>query len=209
MTMHMGTGPGFRTDLGSLGWFIGMWATMMAAMMLPPVVPAAISAHRPTRVGSQPGALAFAVGYMVVWTAIGLVAYGGLETIQPLVPSWTHGGRYIAAIALLGTAAFELTAVKASCLERCRDWSPSPECARGGVIRGLINGVDYSRVCIGCCWALMVALFALGLMRIGSMAVVSGVIAIQKLLPASFAWRWIAAILLAGLALATAFTSFG
>ena len=204
--MAMSMGLGLRTDLGSLGWFIGIWATMMGAMMLPPVMRAATSAHRATRVaGSQASALAFAVGYMVVWTASGLVGYGGIDAIQPVVPSWKHGGRYVAAVVLLGAAAFELTPLKASCLRICRDWSPSSRCERGGVMRALIDGVDHSRVCIGCCWALMVGLFALGVMRIGWMPVIAGVIAIQKLLPASFAWRWVAAILLAALALAAAF----
>ena len=116
--MAMSMGLGLRTDLGSLGWFIGIWATMMGAMMLPPVMRAATSAHRATRVaGSQASALAFAVGYMVVWTASGLVGYGGIDAIQPVVPSWKHGGRYVAAVVLLGAAAFELTPLKASCLK--------------------------------------------------------------------------------------------
>lgn len=84
--------------------------------MLPSVMPAATSAHRATRVGSQPGAMAFAVGYMAVWTATGLIAYTGVETMQPLVPSWDHGGRHVAAAVLFGTAAFDLAHLEANCL---------------------------------------------------------------------------------------------
>ena len=66
----MDAGPG--TDLGGLGWFLGAWAAMMAAMMLPSAVPAAVAVARASR--ALPTAI-FAVGYLAVWTAFGIVAY--------------------------------------------------------------------------------------------------------------------------------------
>ena len=76
----MDAGPG--TDLGGLGWFLGVWVTMMAAMMLPSAVPMVtvvhrVSAERPGRTAAPEGATAaFVAGYLAAWTAYGLVAYG-------------------------------------------------------------------------------------------------------------------------------------
>src|SRR6476659_1672761 len=70
--MHgMDAGPG--TNLGGLGWYLGIWVTMTAAMMLPSVVPAAGHAARAARRNTT---VAFVTGYLAVWTIYGLVAYG-------------------------------------------------------------------------------------------------------------------------------------
>src|SRR3954466_15081591 len=71
----MDAGPG--TDLGALGWFLGVWAVMMAAMMFPSVAPTvALYARLPRERARAAAPLAFAGGYLLTWTAAGLVAYG-------------------------------------------------------------------------------------------------------------------------------------
>jgi predicted metal-binding membrane protein len=90
---------------------------------------------------------------------------------------------------LLAAAAFELTPLKDVCLTKCRSplgfllgsWRDGP---RGAVRMGAKNGAW----CVGCCWALMASLFALGIMSLVWMAVVAGVIAVEKTLP----WRRVA-----------------
>src|SRR5436190_24005650 len=67
----MDAGPG--TDLGGLGWFVGIWVTMMAAMMLPSALPAVITFER---FRGQRGLVAFVGAYLLAWTICGLVAYG-------------------------------------------------------------------------------------------------------------------------------------
>ena len=100
----MDAGPG--TDLGGLGWFVGVWVTMMAAMMLPSAVP--MVRGRPPRLGGAPGGTAgpaaatsaFVAGYLAAWTAYGLVAYGlfrAVVTLDPAFLAWDRQGPLVAA----------------------------------------------------------------------------------------------------------------
>jgi predicted metal-binding membrane protein len=189
----MDMGPG--TDLGSFGWFAGVWAVMMAAMMLPSLVPMAAAYGQRARDGagvptprSVLGTTLFAAGYLLPWIAAGAVAWVLVEGVRDLDPSflhWDDGGRYVAAGVIAGAALYQLTPQKATCLTHCRDprwlardWRPGPAGA-------LQMGVEHGAYCIGCCWALMAALFALGVMSITWMVVIAALIAIERLLP----WR--------------------
>src|SRR6266545_4739317 len=84
----MDAGPG--TDLGGLGWFLGIWVTMMAAMMLPSVAPMVLAFARVTeqRASKQQAAFVptwvFVAGYLAAWTAYGLVAYGLFRLIDAI-----------------------------------------------------------------------------------------------------------------------------
>jgi predicted metal-binding membrane protein len=187
----MDAGPG--TELGGLGWFVVVWVTMMAAMMLPSVAPTALSLPRPS-------VAAFITAYLATWAAAGFIGYVLIEGVRSLnlgFLDWHEAGRYVASGAIAAAALYELTLIKDSCLRRCRGWRPGPA-------GGLRAGMQYAVVCIGCCWALMAALFALGVMSVGWMVLIAAVIAVEKLLP----WRTIAsrgaAALLAVLAIAVA-----
>ena len=186
----MDNGP--WTDLGTLGWFLGVWVVMMAAMMFPSVSPTVALYSRMTKARSGVSPLLFALGYLVTWAAAGALAFavafaGG--RIAGGVLSWDRAGRWVAAATLVSAAAYELTPLKNVCLGKCRSplglllgswrdgWS-------GAVRMGLKNGAW----CLGCCWALMASFFALGIMSIVWMAVVAGLIAIEKTLP----WRRVA-----------------
>lgn len=201
----MGMGMGSRTDLGAFGWFAGVWATMMAAMMLPSLAPVALSKRRAGQARWERAApLLFASGYLLVWSVVGVIAYLVTGALRPLAPGWLSrgdGGTLFAAAVLLGAAAYELTTVKASCLRRCRDGSPGVRPL--GAIAPLVNGVEHAGYCLGCCGALMVALFALGVMSVAWMVLIALVIAAQKLLPWDDASRAAAALMLAALAVAT------
>lgn len=199
--MDMGWGT---TELGSLGWFAGVWATMMAAMMLPSLIPAAAEHARAARgPGSFGDTLQFASGYLLAWSAAGLITYAVIDAIRPVAPhwlAWDQGGRYLAAAVLLTAAGYELTPQKAGCLGRCRAGSPPTRRVRTGPLGPLLNGLQHAGYCIGCCGALMAGLFALGVMSIAWMAVVAAVIAAQKLLPWDLASTRAAAALFAVLA---------
>jgi predicted metal-binding membrane protein len=189
----MDMGPG--TDLGSFGWFAGVWAVMMAAMMLPSLVPMAGAYARRARAGavgvtppSLVGTTLFAAGYLLAWVLTGLVAWVVFEAVSSLDPgflAWEDGGQYVAGAVIAGAALYELTPMKKECLRHCRDrdllvadWREGPD---GAVRMGLGQGA----YCIGSSWALMAALFALGVMSITWMVVIAALIAIEKLLP----WR--------------------
>jgi predicted metal-binding membrane protein len=178
----MDAGPG--TDLGELGWFLGIWATMMAAMMLPATAPVvALFA----RTSSAARTASFVAGYLAVWVAYGLVAYGLYRVVaaaDPAFLAWDDGGRYVAGGAVVAAGLYQLTPLKAVCLKHCRSpmhvllarWRPG---SNGAAAMGAEHGVW----CAGCCWALMVVLFAVGVMSLFWMAVIAAVILAEKALP--------------------------
>jgi predicted metal-binding membrane protein len=195
----MDAGPG--TELGALGWFLGVWVVMMAAMMFPSVWPTVALYSRMTR-SKQPAApLVFAAGYLVTWTAAGLVAYGVFELGRALLGdqlAWDNAGQWLAGGTLIVAAAYELTPLKDVCLTKCRtplgfllgEW-------RGGLWGGFDMGARHGAWCVGCCWALMASLFALGVMSLAWMAFVAALIALEKTLPWGRVATWgTAAILL-------------
>jgi predicted metal-binding membrane protein len=180
----MDGGPG--TDLGTLGWFIGVWVVMMAAMMLPSLAPAAavyaaLVRREPSRV------LLFAGGYLLVWSAAGVAAYAVFELGKGLFANalaWHSGGRWLAAGVLVLAALYQLTPLKRAFLLRCRSplrflrmsWRDRRSAA---FAMGLRNG----GWCLGCSWALMAALFALGVMSLTWMVLVAGLVALEKVGP--------------------------
>jgi predicted metal-binding membrane protein len=184
----MDMGPG--TDLGSLGWFAVVWATMMAAMMLPSVVPMALTharASRAARAYSPSGASGvFAVGYLLTWAAAGVAAYGLFQGVRSLDISWLawdRAGRYVAGGVILAAALYELTPAKATCLRHCRNPQLLAARWRPGVTGALSTGLEHGAFCVGASWVLMAALFALGVMNVAWMIVVAALVAIEKLLP--------------------------
>jgi predicted metal-binding membrane protein len=190
----MDMGPG--TELGDLGWFAGVWAVMMAAMMLPSLVPAALARGH---------AVVFAAGFLVPWALAGLAAYALVDAVSSFDAGfldWEGGGRYTAAAVIGGAAAYELSRPKEACLRRCR-LAATGRVPRAGAAASLGAGAGLGLVCIGCCWALMAALFALGVMSVQWMAVIAALIAIEKLTAWESAPR-VVAVGLAALALAVA-----
>jgi predicted metal-binding membrane protein len=186
----MDAGP--WTTLGTLGWFLGAWVVMMAAMMFPSVAPTVALYSRMTRERSRELGVVFAAGYLVTWAAAGALAYSFARAggaIDGDVLAWDRGGRWVAGATLLVAAAYEVTPLKDVCLAKCR--SPlgfllgSWRDGTGGALR---MGAAHGAWCVGCCWALMASLFALGVMSIPWMAFVAGLIAVEKLLP----WRRVA-----------------
>jgi predicted metal-binding membrane protein len=190
----MDAGPG--TDLGGLGWFVGIWVTMMAAMMLPSVVPMVLvfakvsrGRHEQGRAGVVP-TWTFVAGYLVAWTAYGLLAYGVYRIVTAAGTgflAWDRAGPYVtgAVVALAGL--YELSPLKEVCLRHCR--GPMHFILGGwkkGRVGALRMGLEHGVYCVGCCWGLMVILFALGVMSLFWMAVIAGVIFAEKVLPYGF-----------------------
>ena len=186
--MHdMDGGP--WTQLGSVTWFLAVWVVMMAAMMFPSVSPTVALYSRLTKSRSPSAPLLFASGYLVVWSAVGVavvaVAAGASRLVGDVL-AWDRGGRWVAAGTLLVAAVYELTPLKDVCLGKCR--SPlgfllgSWRSGRRGAVE---MGARHGAWCVGCCWALMASLFALGVMSVVWMAFVAGLIAVEKTLP----WR--------------------
>jgi predicted metal-binding membrane protein len=175
------------TDLGTLAWFVGVWVVMMAAMMFPSVAPTVALYSSMTKSRSPVAPLVFASGYLIAWTSVGVFAFAVASAggrISGDLLAWDRAGRWVAGATLIVAAVYELTPLKDVCLGKCRSplgfllgsW-------RKGRLGALQMGARHGAWCIGCCWALMASLFALGLMSIVWMAVVAGLIAFEKLIP--------------------------
>ena len=184
----MDAGP--WTGLGTFGWFLGVWVVMMAGMMFPSVSPTIALYARMSR--SRLRAVSFTAGYLATWAGAGVGAYllgvlGRLAGHDLL--AWGSGGRVVAGGTLLMAALYELTPLKDVCLGKCR--SPLGTLLgswRDGWRGAFRMGVGNGAWCVGCCWALMASLFALGVMSVTWMAVVAGLIAFEKVVP----WRRVA-----------------
>jgi predicted metal-binding membrane protein len=191
--MHgMDAGPG--TDLGTLGFYLTAWVVMMAAMMFPSIWPM-VAMYTRVQQGKRDrgqevpmGATTlFVGGYLVTWATAGLIGYGIFELAQSLsidAFSWDRGGPYLAGGIIVAAAVYQLTPLKDVCLTKCRSplgflltaWRP-------GRVGALRMGLEHGAWCVGCCWALMAALFALGVMSVGWMVFIAALIATEKLLP--------------------------
>jgi len=190
----MDAGPG--TDPGALGFYVTTWVVMMAAMMFPSIAPMVLMyvglqrGRRAKSLSAPVGATAcFVAGYVLLWGLVGLAGYAVLKLGRELDGgffAWDRAGRWTAAGVLAAAAVYEFTPLKQACLKRCRgplgfllsEW-------RDGRVGALRMGVVHGAWCVGCCWALMAALFALGAMSLFWMIVVAVLIAVEKLLP----WR--------------------
>jgi predicted metal-binding membrane protein len=187
-----GMDDGPWTGLGTFGWFLGAWVVMMAAMMFPSVAPTVALYSRMTSERSRLLPLTFTGGYLVTWAAAGALAFAAAvigDRLTGDVLAWDRAGRWVGGATLIVAAVYELTPLKDACLGRCR--SPLGYLLgswREGWAGALRMGMGHGAWCVGCCWALMASLFALGVMSIAWMAFVAGLIAAEKLLP----WRRVA-----------------
>jgi len=181
--------PG-QSRLGAATMFVGMWAAMMVAMMLPSSLPLlllyrrALCFRRETHVNALVWAMAAA--YFLVWTLFGVTAYAiGVtiaeaamrsSTISHVIPITAGGGLIIA-------GAYQFTPWKSACLNHCRD--PFDLIAHhldSGWTGAVRLGAHHGVFCTGCCWALMLMQLVMGVMSLGAMIAIATVIALEKLL---------------------------
>jgi predicted metal-binding membrane protein len=163
---------------------------MMAAMMLPSLLPMALTFAGASRNAGAPSptaaTLVFSGGYLLTWVGAGVLAYAVIQTVRSLDLSWLawdEAGPYAAGAVILGAALYELTPIKSACLRQCRDPELLTRRWRPGLSGALRMGPEHGGFCVGSSWALMAALFALGVMNVAWMVVVAALVAIEKLLP--------------------------
>lgn len=175
-------------------FMFGMWAVMMVGMMTPSVAPMILIYMQVARRGAtidRPFAPAgwFALGYLSAWTlfaALATAAQWGLESLALLTPMMASANRSFGGAILLGAGIYQWLPVKDACLTMCRSplsfvqrhggFQPT---ARGSLRLGLLHG----RYCLGCCWALMAALFTVGVMNLLWIALLMMLVLLEKLLP--------------------------
>jgi predicted metal-binding membrane protein len=158
-----------------------MWAVMMTGMMLPSAAPAVFhyaSVVRSNGEGERvlTRVLAFAAGYLVVWTIFSLMVTAlqlGLTKASLLSPMMELRGRWLGGGLVLIAGAYQLTPWKRKCLECCR----CPIDHAGALQSGMRNGIS----CLGCCWALMLLLFVGGVMNLWCLTALTIFVALEKL----------------------------
>ncbi|MBY3583766.1 DUF2182 domain-containing protein [Rhizobium bangladeshense] len=190
-----------------------MWWLMMVAMMVPSAAPTILLYGALHRDRGARGALEFLAGYLAMWAAFSLVATSvqGVLAASGLMSAMymNLATSYLAAAVLIGAGLYQLSPVKAACLDHCR--GPVEALIRHrrtGRAAAFRMGLVHGRFCIGCCWALMMLLFVGGIMNIWWIAAIAVYVAVEKLAPAGKnVSRIMAAVLvIAGMALLT--TSF-
>ena len=168
------------------GLFLGMWATMMVAMMLPTLAPMVLAHLAVTRQrgGSALATGAFVGGYLLVWSAIGVVPFAAYLALAQ-VSDDAAGSLWLPALAgaiLMAAGAYQFTGWKRICLDRCQ--SPFAFVAShdfgGGALSALRAGLAHGAFCLGCCWALTAVLLVVGLMNLLWMAVIFLLFVVEK-----------------------------
>jgi len=191
---------------GLLMW--AMWAVMMVAMMAPSAAPmllmfAALNRRRRDQDAPYVPTGIFLAGYVIVWTVFAAAATGGnwglhqASLLSSMMGSSTSG--YLGGALLLAAGAFQWSPLKTACLKQCRtpmgflmtSW-------REGHRGALRMGLEHGAYCLGCCWALMLLLFVLGIMNLVWIAALAAFVLAEKVAPMS---EWVSrgtGVLLAG-----------
>jgi predicted metal-binding membrane protein len=168
-----------------------MWSVMIVAMMLPGAIPAILLYARLVATNRAagnvlPSTWTFTLGYLAVWTAFALAAtvlQAFLEARDLLSPMLASADRWLTGGLLLLAGVYQWLPVKAACLDRCqtplqaflRNWRP-------GMLGAFRMGSGYGTFCVGCCWALMLLMFAAGVMNLLWVALITGFILVERLL---------------------------
>jgi len=176
--------------------FLGAWALMMTAMMLPSAAPLVLVHARAGR-----GTAFLATGDLLLWAAPGAAAYGVTKLVDPMMVSGAVKGGV-----LVGAGVYQLTPVKSVCLKRCRSpldflmqrWRPG----RLGTLR---LGFAHGLYCVGCCWALMAVLVLAVAMSPAWAAAIAAVVFAEKVLPRGETIARVLAVALVAVGLVTAF----
>jgi predicted metal-binding membrane protein len=168
----------------SLAAFLIAWVAIMAAMMLPAVLPV-VGGYVRAAAGNAAEAIVFVAGYLAVWSVIGIPAFLASTRLNPLLHSCPWVGRVAGAVALLA-GLHQLTPLKATCLRHCR-WPMSLSGGPGKRLKSpagaFVAGGRYGIYCLGSCWMLMLLLIALGTMQLAWMLALAVVIWLEKVTP--------------------------
>jgi predicted metal-binding membrane protein len=182
-----------EADPAALALTFAMWVVMMAGMMLPGAAPAvllygAMVRKHAERATALPAVGVFVSGYLLVWAAFGVAAallQAVLANAALLTPMMASAIKPLNGVLFLAAGLYQLTPLKERCLGKCRNpvqffmthWRP-------GTAGALRMGATHGAYCVGCCWMLMLILFAVGVMNLVWVALIAAFVLFEKLLPA-------------------------
>ncbi len=169
-----------------------MWSVMMVAMMTPSTLPmvtmfATLNTNRRNRVQSYTPTFIFVLGYLLAWSGFSVlasIAQWLLHSAGLLTSMMNSRSDLVSGIILIVAGVYQWTPAKDACLRLCRtpldflmtEW-------RDGSKGALVMGVKHGIFCVGCCWALMLILFAVGVMNMLWVALIAAVVLIEKIMP--------------------------
>ena len=184
---------GMVTGLGQVGSrmpndmaapvFMGMWLTMMVAMMFPTIAPMVLAHRMVVRKRGEGGlpTAGFVLGYLAVWTAIGIIPLAAFLAFRNLSarPAWLPA---VSGAVLVVAGIYQFTRWKRTCLRACR--TPLGFILEhdfgGGTRSAFLAGISHGAYCLGCCWALMAVLVVVGLMNLVWMAAIALIFLAEK-----------------------------
>ena len=186
-------------DLPHVSLLAAMWIVMMVGMMLPSAAPtiliyAGVLRSSPEGPRAALRVYPMAAGYLLVWVAFSLAA-AVLQRLlgdSVITPMMTLRSSLVAALLFVVAAVYQLTPIKAACLDSCQ--SPLTFILRhmrldaAGAFK---MGVEHGVYCLGCCWALMLLLFAGGIMNLWTIAALTFVVLFEKLAPFGLRTRFV------------------
>lgn len=180
-------------NAGTLALIFVMWVVMMVGMMLPSAAPTvllygALVRKNGARGMVLPAVWVFASGYLLIWTGFSVAAtllQASLEHAQLLTPMMASASKWLSGLLLVAAGIYQLTSLKEICLNKCRNpvqffvthWRP-------GTVGAFLMGMIHGAYCVGCCWMLMLLLFAAGVMNLAWVALIAAFVFVEKLLPA-------------------------
>lgn len=180
-----------------------MWATMMVAMMTPSILPmvtmfTSLNKNRRSRQQSYTPTFIFVTGYLIAWTGFSVlaaIAQWPLHTAGLLNPMMDSRSYLLSGLVLIVAGIYQWTPAKDACLTTCRsplgflmtEW-------REGNMGALIMGVRHGVYCVGCCWALMLVLFGVGVMNMLWVLLITAFVVVEKILPAPGPVRFVSGL---------------
>jgi predicted metal-binding membrane protein len=189
MSAAMGMSGMAAWGWAEVGTLFLMWATMMSAMMLPSVTPVllvVVAVYQRRGVRATQLTATFSIGYLLAWTvfsAFAATAQYGLHRAA-LMEDLAINSALLGGIVLMVAGAYQSLPLKAACLTHCR--SPLAFLAkewREGAVGALKMGSRHGLYCVGCCWALMMLLFAAGVMNLFWVAAIAVLVLVEKVAP--------------------------
>lgn len=168
--------------------YLLMWLIMIAAMMLPSVIPKVLSfahdAKQPHTSWIAPWF--FVLGYFVAWSFYGLLSYIGyllIEETQAISTVWVQYGSLITGITLIVVGLYQITPFKNNFLKNCRHATQDKYFEKKEGISPLRVGIEHGLQCMGSCGGLMLTMFAIGMMNLGWMGILAVLTLLEKVLP--------------------------
>lgn len=181
-----------------------MWAMMSMAMMLPTAIPMIRAYHAWIRRGPVAASamaapsIAAVLGYLSIWLGYAVVAtfaQWGLSIAGGLSDMMVPASLALTTSVLFAAGLYQFTPAKTACLQRCwyPRWTFSGDQTGRGLVNGYREGLEQGLICLGCCWAVMTVMFAVGLMNVVWIALLGGIMALEKTFPSRVLPRLIGA----------------